>query len=126
MKLYKSLLIHMSNAILCASVTHTKLLYALKPHSALFAKQRFPGAQSSVSLSTCPPHVHPTEPLHLSHTALSRRDKTTSPPLGQSLHPRCESTGLHMGGDWPFSSVSASTLKLCLLYNSTWNPGART
>lgn len=116
MKLYKSLLIHVSNVILWASVTHAKLGYVQKPHTVLPETWLLSGA-CSVPLPTCPFVFTSAECLHILHKDLRRRDKTAFLPLGWPIYPRCESTGSHVGGGWPSTSVRADILDLCLLYN---------
>lgn len=74
MKLYKSLLIHVSNVILWASVTRTKLGYVQNPHTVLPETWLLSGA-CSAPLPTCPLVFTSTKGLHILHENLRRRDK---------------------------------------------------
>jgi len=116
MKLYKSLLIHVSNVILWASVTCIMLGCVQNPHADL-PKPRLLSRACATLLPTCPLVSTSAEGLHILHEDLRRRDKTTFLPLGWPIYPRCEPTGSHGGGGWPSTSIRADILDLCLLYN---------
>lgn len=54
-----------------------------------------------------------------------KRGQTPLPCTAWLIIPRCESTELCVEGGLPSTSTRADTLHLCLLYNYTWNHGAR-
>lgn len=84
-KLYKSLLIHMSNVILWASVTRTKLGHVQKPHTALFEMQLLSRAlHPSLSL---PVLLVPISAEGLHHSVLRRRENTSSCHLAAQVIP---------------------------------------